>query len=245
VLTLEDVELAQGDFRLTADWTLDAGERVAVIGPSGAGKSTLLMAVAGFLAPRRGRILWQGQDLGAQAPGARPVSILFQDQNLFPHLTLTQNLALGLSPRGRPSATETRAIGAALQRVGLDGLGDRRPADLSGGQAGRAALARALLRARPILLLDEPFAALGPGLKADMLGLVAEVAAETGALAMLVTHDPADALAFADRATVVADGRAAAPRPTLPLLDDPPPALAAYLRPARYGSAPPEGGAAR
>ena len=124
---------------------------VAVIGPSGAGKSTLLAAIAGFFAPASGRILCgTGSDLAALAPGARPLSILFQDQNLFPHLTVAQNLGLGLRPDLRLSPAEqaprsTRRWPAS----GLAGLGARRPATLSGGQQGRVALARALLRARP------------------------------------------------------------------------------------------------
>ncbi len=98
MLRLDGLEIRQGDFRLSADWQVAAGERVAVIGPSGAGKSTLLMAIAGFIAPDRGDILWQGRSLRQVAPGDRPVSMLFQDQNLFPHLTIAQNLGLGLSP---------------------------------------------------------------------------------------------------------------------------------------------------
>lgn len=229
MLRLEDVLIAQGAFRLSADWQVDKGARVAVIGPSGAGKSTLLSVIAGFLAPARGRVLWEGRDLAGVAPGARPVSILFQDQNLFPHLTIAQNVGLGLRPDLRLTTAETARIEAALERVGLAGLGGRRPGDLSGGQMGRAALARALLRQRPILLLDEPFAALGPGLKAEMLALVAEVAGETGAIVLMVTHDPADARAFAELTVLVADGVAAAPVPTRALFEDPPPALRDYL----------------
>jgi thiamine transport system ATP-binding protein len=221
--------LRQGSFRLEADWTLATGSRAALIGPSGAGKSTLLAAIAGFLPPASGRILWQGADLGGLRPGDRPVSIVFQDQNLFPHLTLRQNLGLGLNPRLRLSAEDGSRIAAALDRVGLAGLGDRRPAALSGGQISRAALARALLRARPLLLLDEPFAALGPALRHEMLDLVAQVATETGATLLMVTHDPADARQIADLTVVVADGRAAPPCPTAALLDAPPPVLAQYL----------------
>ena len=108
-------------------------------------------------------------------------------------------------------------------------MGGRKPGQLSGGQIGRAALARALLRARPILLLDEPFAALGPALKAEMLDLVAETADQSGATVLMVTHDPADALRFADLAVLVADGVASPPQPTAALFADPPPALRAYL----------------
>ena len=229
MLRLDGLVLRQGGFQLTADWSLEAGARLAVIGPSGSGKSTLLLAVAGFLPPAAGRILWQGRDMAGLAPGERPVSLLFQDQNLFPHLTLAQNLSLGLSPRLRLSRADDLRIAAALDRVGLGGMAGRKPAALSGGQAGRAALARALLRARPILLLDEPFAALGPAMKADMLALVAAIADETQALVMMVTHDPRDAMALSQKVTLVADGIAAPPVATAAIFADPPPALRAYL----------------
>lgn len=229
MLHLDRLTIEQPGFRLTADWQAEPGARIAVIGPSGAGKSTLLSVIGGFFAPAAGRVLWSGQDLTMLPPGDRPVTTLFQDQNLFPHLTVTQNLALGLSPALRLAPGDEGRIGTALNRVGLAGLGPRRPAELSGGQQGRAALARALLRARPILLLDEPFAALGPALKTQMLDLVAEVAAETGALVLMVTHDPADARHFAPLTVLVADGIAHPPTDTATLLDKPPPALAAYL----------------
>lgn len=229
MLTLENLVLEQGDFRLTANLTLPERARCAVIGPSGAGKSTLLAAIAGFFAPASGRILWQGQDITGLPPGDRPLSILFQDQNLFPHLTVTQNLGLGIAPSLRLSRADQARIVAALDRTGLSGLGHRKPAALSGGQQSRLALARALLRARPLLLLDEPFAALGPALKAEMLALVDEIASDHGASVLMVTHDPEDARAFADLTIVVAEGRAEAPAPTADLLANPPPALRTYL----------------
>jgi len=229
VLHLDHLLLTEPGFALSADLTVAKGARVAVIGPSGAGKSTLLNAIAGFVAPTGGRIRWEVSDLTDLPPGDRPLTILFQDQNLFPHLTVAQNLGLGLSPRLRLGADAHRAIEAALDRVGLSGLGARRPAQLSGGQQGRAALARALLRKRPLLLLDEPFAALGPALKADMLDLVAEVAAETGATVLMVTHDPADAKRFADQTILVADGFAQIPQDTAALFLNPPSALRDYL----------------
>ena len=229
MLTLEALHLSQGSFDLRADWSVQAGARVAVIGPSGAGKSTLLMAIAGFLPPAAGRILWQGRDLAEVAVGDRPMSVLFQDQNLFPHLTIAQNLGLGLSPQLRLTPAQRDAVEAALQRVGLGGMGGRKPAQLSGGQQGRAALARALLRARPLLVLDEPFAALGPALKSEMLDLLDEVASATGAAVLMVTHDPADAQRFAGQTVLVADGVAQSPCATAALFVNPPPALAAYL----------------
>jgi thiamine transport system ATP-binding protein len=229
MLDLDNLTLTQGDFRLTAHWSVPAGARVAIIGPSGSGKSTLLSVIAGFLAPTSGRVLWQGQDIGPLTPGKRPVSILFQDQNLFPHLTIAQNIGLGLSPALRLSSADHTRIDATLDRVGLAGLGARRPAEVSGGQQSRVALARALLQARPVLLLDEPFAALGPALKDDMLALVDDIARDTGSLVMLVTHDPEDARQFADLAVFVQDGVAHPPQPAAALLEAPPPGLAAYL----------------
>lgn len=229
MLQLDHLTLAQGDFRLTANWSAKPGARIAVIGPSGSGKSTLLAAIAGFLAPANGAVRWKGQDLGALPPGQRLVTILFQDQNLFPHLTVAQNLGLGLRPDLRLSPAEQARVEEALARVGLAGLGQRKPAQLSGGQAGRAALARALLRARPVLLLDEPFAALGPALRAEMLALVREVADQTGALVLMVTHDPEDARALGGETVFVGDGRANPPVETGTLLANPPQALQDYL----------------
>ncbi|WP_151717929.1 thiamine ABC transporter ATP-binding protein [Gemmobacter serpentinus] len=224
-LRIEGLRITQDDFTLVADWALAAGGRVAVIGPSGAGKSTLLNAIAGFFPLTGGRILWDGTRIDTLPAGQRPLSILFQDQNLFPHLTVAQNLGIGLDPALR--RVDWQAVDRVLDRVGLTGLGGRRPAQLSGGQQSRAALARALLRARPILLLDEPFAALGPALKSEMLDLVAELAG--GALVLMVTHDPNDARHFASQTVLVADGRAEEPQETGDLFAHPPPALAAYL----------------
>jgi thiamine transport system ATP-binding protein len=227
MLQLDQVVLRQGSFELRADWAVPAGAKVALIGPSGAGKSTLLLAVGGFLPLQAGRVLWQGRDLGPLGPAARPVSMLFQDQNLFPHLTVAQNMGLALSPDLRLSEAQRGRVAAVVDRLGLAGMADRRPGALSGGQMGRAALGRVLLQDRPVLLLDEPFAALGPGLKADLLALVAEVAAT--ATVLMVTHDPADARRFADLAVLVADGVAAAPVATPALFADPPAALRDYL----------------
>lgn len=229
MLMLDHVQITQDDFFLGANWSVPQGARVALIGPSGAGKSTLLLAIAGFLALTKGRILLAGQNLMPIAPGDRPLSLLFQDQNLFPHLTIAQNLGLGLDPALKLTADQRERVDRTLTKVGLTGMGARKPASLSGGQQGRASLARALLRAKPLLLLDEPFAALGPALKAEMLDLVADVATETGATVLMVTHDPADAKRFAGQTVLVADGIAAAPEPTAKLFANPPPALARYL----------------
>ena len=162
-------------------------------------------------------------------PGKRPVATLFQDGNLFGHLDLAANVGLGLDPGLRLSAEQKKHVEHALERVGLAGLGARKPADVSGGQQSRAALARVLVQGRPVMLLDEPFAALGPALKRDMLTLVRDVGEETGATLMMVRHDPADARFLAETAVLVAEGNANAPVPVNARLDNPPPALARYL----------------
>lgn len=229
LLEFDGIRVTRGAFHLSADLAVPTGARVAVIGPSGSGKSTLLSLVGGFLEPDQGRIRVDGQDITALPPGRRPVSMLFQDQNLFPHLTVAQNLGLGLRPDLRLSEPQRARVAQVLAEVGLEGTENRRPANLSGGQQSRVALARVLLRARPVLLLDEPFAALGPALKAEMLALLARIADRTNATVLMVTHDPGDARRLAPQTILVDGGVAHPPVPTDPLLDDPPPGLRAYL----------------
>lgn len=229
MLTLDGLVVQQDAFVLRADFVLETGTVAAVIGPSGAGKSTLLNVISGFFVPVQGRVLWKGQDITDLPPAKRPVAVLFQDNNLFPHLTVAQNVGLGIRPDLRLTSEDHRRVGQALARVGLEGLDGRKPATLSGGQQGRVALARILVQRRPLILLDEPFAALGPALKVEMLDLVAELAAELGATLLMVSHDPQDARRIAPHVILVADGSAMPPQPTEALLNDPPPALAAYL----------------
>ena len=229
MLELDRLVIAQEDWRLTADLKIAAGTATAIIGPSGAGKSTLLDAIAGFIRPAAGRVLWEGRDLTPLPPAARPVTLLFQDHNLFAHLTAAQNVGLGLRPDLRLDAGERARVAAALAETGLGGKEGRRPGELSGGERSRVALARALLRNRPLLLLDEPFAALGPALRAEMLDLVARIRAEQGATLLMVSHAPEDARRIADQVVLVDEGRVAPPVETDPLFADPPPALRAYL----------------
>jgi thiamine transport system ATP-binding protein len=228
MLILDGLTLRQGDFTMQADLRCMPG-LTAVIGPSGAGKSTLLAAIAGFLKPISGVLSWSGDALNDKAPGLRPISMLFQDNNLFPHLSVEQNVGLGVHPALKLSATDWAAVRDILAAVELTGFEARRPAALSGGQQSRVALARVLIAARPVVLLDEPFAALGPALKAEMLALVRETLVAKGQTVLMVTHDPEDARRFADSVCVVADGIAHAPRPTTEAFTDPSPALRAYL----------------
>ncbi|OLP42716.1 ATP-binding cassette domain-containing protein [Rhizobium oryziradicis] len=197
-ICLDHVTLTLG----TADFAFDAQiapqKITAVTGASGSGKSTFLNLIAGFEVPARGRVLLNGKDATQLSPGERPVSLVFQDHNLFAHLDLATNIGLGIDPALRLRTEDKAAITHALQRVGLGGFEHRKPSSLSGGEKQRAAFARALVRDKPILLLDEPFAALDPGLRASMAELLLTLHRETGNTVLIVTHDPRDVERLAD-----------------------------------------------
>ena len=228
-IRFDKVTLQLGHFRIDADVAFPAGKITALIGPSGSGKSTLLAAIAGFVMPKSGLISIGSTEMNAIAPGLRPVTMVFQEYNLFPQINVSQNVGLGLRPSLKLGKADTIAIDAVLDRVGLLGMGSRSPASLSGGQIGRVALARALLRNRPVLLLDEPFAALGPAFRHDMLDLVAEVQTERALTVLLVTHLPDDATRIAALTAVVSGGLVSDPVETNQLFDDPPSSLREYL----------------
>ena len=202
-----------GDLSTEFSFTREAGSVTAILGPSGAGKSTLLNLAAGFLMPGSGRIVINGRVVNDLPPSERGISMVFQDNNLFAHLDIRTNIGLGLDPALRLDTTAWTSVDAALERVGLAGFGRRMPGSLSGGERQRVALARAFVRRRPLLLLDEPFDGLGPGLAADMLGLMLEIRAEVGATVLMVTHDPDEARAAADEILLVSKGRIAADAP--------------------------------
>lgn len=229
MLQLDGVQLGQGAFSITANWSVPAGSVTALIGPSGGGKSTVLAGIAGFLPLSRGRVIWAGQDMSATPPGARPIAMLFQDNNLFPHLTVAQNIGLGLVPRLRLTSSELEQVEAVLRQVGLIDMGMRKPAQLSGGQQSRVALARVLISDKPLVMLDEPFSALGPGLRDDMLDLAVQSLGDAGRTMLMVTHDPADARRVAQNVVFVNAGVAATPMATKALFASPPPDLRSYL----------------
>ncbi len=229
MLTLDRAVARLPDWTLAADLSVERAAQVAVMGPSGAGKSTLLAAIGGFVPLSAGRITWDGVRIDTRAPAERPVATIFQDDNLFPHLSAFENVGLGIAPNRRLVGAERDRVEDMLARVGLEGMGARKPAALSGGEQSRVALARAVLQDRPVILLDEPFAALGPALKAEMIDLVSELAGARGRTVLMVTHDPRDARRLGGDTILVAEGRAEPPAPTGALLAKPPPALAAYL----------------
>ena len=199
------------------DLTVAAGSRTAIVGASGSGKSTLLRMIAGFEQPDAGRVLLNGQTL-ADAAGAVPahrrrIGFVPQDGALFPHLTVAGNIGFGLD--GSAAQKQPR-IDELLEMVTLDrALGARWPHELSGGQQQRVALARALAQRPQLMLLDEPFSALDTGLRAATRKAVAQLLGDAGITTILVTHDQAEALSFADQLAVMRDGRlvqAGAPR---------------------------------
>jgi thiamine transport system ATP-binding protein len=203
---LSAVTFRYEDMLMRFDLAVEAGECVALIGPSGAGKSTLLNLIAGFEAPLSGSIRLSGTDVVGWPPAQRPVTMVFQEHNLFAHLSVFDNVALGINPGLRLGTDDAARIEAALAEVGLSGLGHRKPEQLSGGERQRAALARALVRNRPLLLLDEPFAALGPKLRREMLDLVNALRRTRGLTVLFVSHQPEDAHHGADRVAFIQAG---------------------------------------
>jgi molybdate transport system ATP-binding protein len=205
------VVVQRGALSLDVEIEVADGEVLAVLGPNGAGKSTLLRVLAGLLPPDGGSVVLDGttvwDDEGAHVPAhRRALGMVFQDYLLFPHLSVTENVAFGLRTRGVRKADARTTAGAWLTRVGLDGLGGRRPGQLSGGQAQRAALARALVGDPRVLLLDEPLSALDARTRLTVRAELRRHLAEFAGSTVLVTHDPVDAMALADRVVVVEDG---------------------------------------
>lgn len=183
------------------------GDIVSVKGQSGSGKSTLLDLIAGFQLPTSGVLEWQGSNLLPQPPEKRPVTILFQNHNLFDHLSALQNVSLGLTG-GEPQqpADVKKQATAALAKVGLETQLNQRAATLSGGQQQRVALARAMLRDKPVLLLDEPFNGLDDDTRIDMYGIIRNLAEIERRCILLVTHDQADCDALATRQMFIEAG---------------------------------------
>ncbi|ENZ8546549.1 thiamine ABC transporter ATP-binding protein ThiQ [Klebsiella aerogenes] len=209
MLKLNDVTWLYQHLPMRFTLSVERGERIAVLGPSGAGKSTLLNLIAGFLPPASGSLLIDGEKHNATPPAQRPVSMLFQENNLFNHLTVRQNIGLGIHPGLKLNREQRAQVTTIAEQMGMDTLLDRLPGELSGGQRQRAALARCLVRQQPVLLLDEPFSALDPALRQEMLTLVADVCQRQQLTLLMVSHSVEDAARIAPRSIVVAEGRIA------------------------------------
>jgi len=205
-IRLEKIALQLGSKRFSFDIAMTDGAITAVTGPSGSGKSTLLNLIAGFEIPESGRILIAGEDVTHAHPSKRPISLVFQDNNLFAHLDLVTNIGLGVDPSLKLSREDRVRISQSLERVGLAGFETRKPGTLSGGERQRAAFARVLVRKRPVLLMDEPFAALDPELRSSMASLLLDLHRETGNTVVIVSHDRAEVQKLADVVVAVDDG---------------------------------------
>ena len=190
MLEIKDLRFQRpGGLVFSYHFTLEAGQVLAVQGPSGVGKTTLLDLIAGFETADSGVISWMDQPIHAMPPWERPVTTVFQDDNLFAHLNCRQNVSLGLAP----SETRDSDIDAAFDSLGIGGLQSRLPDEISGGQQQRVALARALLRDRPILLLDESFSALDWETRQDCFDALQGLATSRGMAVLIVSHDERDA----------------------------------------------------
>ncbi len=213
-IKLDDLEFSYpGGEPMHFSTTFEKSSFTGLIGPSGSGKTTLINLIAGFEEASSGRVYFDGVDATMAQPADRPVTMVFQDNNLFAHLDVFTNIALGMSPGLDLSGSDKSAIATSLEETGLSGLEKRLPRELSGGQRQRVAIARALVRNRPVLLLDEPFAALGPALRRDMLRLVAAIHKQHKMTVILVSHDPADVKFAASHAAFLDAGRVVANRP--------------------------------
>jgi thiamine transport system ATP-binding protein len=183
------------------DLEVNPKEVIAILGASGSGKSTLLDIMAGFLTPKEGKMMLDGVDFTSLPTAKRPLSILFQKHNLFEHLSVIKNLLLGMSS---PDLSKAESI---LKEVGLEGYGHKMANALSGGQQQRVALARVLLRDKPVLLLDEPFNGLDSDTRKEMLALVKTMTVQNSLHTVMVTHDMSDVEAIASRAYKMRDNR--------------------------------------
>ncbi|KMN34864.1 ABC transporter ATP-binding protein [Chromobacterium sp. LK1] len=222
------LELRQIDKRFGARVAADqlslevaAGETLALLGPSGCGKSTLLKIIAGLLPLDGGSVRFDGEDITGQPPERRGFALMFQDFALFPHLDVLNNVMFGLIERGVPRRKAADAATAMLERLGLTGYQRRKVWTLSGGEQQRVALARALVTQPRLLLLDEPFSSLDAHLRAQLRQEFAQLLADSGMPAILVTHDRDEAFAMAQRVAVLREGRVEQCAPPAQLLARP------------------------
>ena len=207
------MRLGIGSFELDVDLRVAPGEVVAVLGPNGAGKTSILRGLAGLLPLDVGRVALDGVVLEEPAASVfvpserRPIGMVFQDYLLFPHLTVVDNIAFGLRSRGTPRPAATATARQWLERVGLAAEAERKPGSLSGGQAQRVALARALATNPALLLLDEPMAALDASTRVELRRDLRRHLESFRGVRLLVTHDPVEAMAMADRLVILEHGR--------------------------------------
>ena len=196
-----------GNTNMCFNLDVKVGEILSIIGSSGSGKTTLLNLIAGFNQPSSGEILINNKDISNLKVADRPVTSVFQAHNLFPHLDVFTNIAIGIKPSLKLNNEEKEHIQKALESVGLSDFTARLPRQLSGGQQQRVALARALVRKQEVLLLDEPLAALGPAMREDIILLIKKLIADNKMAALFVSHQPSDALLASARCAFIHQGK--------------------------------------
>jgi spermidine/putrescine transport system ATP-binding protein len=216
IITLDHVEKYYGEYHALRDISAEIrqGEFFSLLGPSGCGKTTLLRAIAGFEDISSGTIRLDGKDMEGVAPNKRPTNLVFQSYAIFPHLSVSQNVGFGLRKSPMSAEEKRRAVGEALEMVGLQDFGARAAHALSGGQRQRVALARALILKPRVLLLDEPLSALDKKMREVMQVELIKLQREVGITFILVTHDQEEALVMSDRIAVMFEG-------SIAQLDDP------------------------
>ena len=199
-----------------------SGEITSLIGPSGSGKSTLLGLIAGFQLATSGKIRVGEREIQNMEVADRPVTIVFQEHNLFPHLDVFTNVALGINPSLKLDQDQRLQVDQILNNLGLSHLEKSMPSQLSGGQRQRVAISRALVRRHKVLLLDEPFAALGPALREEMIELLKAIVIAEEMVALLVSHQPSDAMLASNNTAFISNGRVLVCQPTEQLLNQSP-----------------------
>ena len=214
-------EKKYGDLAMCFDLQVQKGEILSLIGASGSGKTTLLNLIAGFSQAESGQIIINGNDITQQPIAKRPVTTVFQAHNLFPHLDVYTNVAIGVTPSLTLDKDEVGRVYESLESVGLKDLATRKPSQLSGGQRQRVALARALVRKQEILLLDEPLAALGPAMREEIITLIKMLVAEKNMVALFVSHQPSDAFLASKRCAFIHKGEVLALDDCETLLNNP------------------------
>lgn len=206
MLTLTELAASYPEQTQCFSLTAAPGTITALIGPSGAGKSTLLAMIGGFARIDSGTLSFNGNSLLSLAPAERPMTTLFQDNNLFWHMSVQQNIAIGLNAGLKLTQSQQQQVRDVAEQVGIGELLKRKPAQLSGGQQQRVGLARCLARNRPILLLDEPFSALDPALRYELLQLLRKQTDRLQLTVLMVTHHPTEAAGVADQIAFIHDG---------------------------------------
>ena len=191
-LSATKCQIKNGGFAVQCDFRVEVGHHLSLFGPSGSGKSSVLLGLAGFLPIINGDLIYDDKSITKIEPKDRPFDLLFQENNLFPHLTVSRNILLGLGAKAKMDLQNSHVVNEILDLVGLYKERDRLPQNISGGQRSRAAIARSLIRKKPILLLDEPFAALDFELKNEILSLLLRVSRKNNLSIILVSHDPRD-----------------------------------------------------